>query len=58
MTDIFLKLIPNTQKDYENFTWTYHFYLKERHLKYPKSLLVIYMTKMNLKKKIDKIEMK
>ena len=26
----FLKLMFHTQKNYNNFTWTYHFYLKER----------------------------
>ena len=26
----FLKLMFHTQKNYNNFTWTYYFYLKER----------------------------
>ena len=44
----FLKLMFHTQKNYSNFTWTYHFYLKERCLKKSKSLLLIYAIKMNM----------
>ena len=46
-SDIFLNLILSTYKNYKNFKWTYHFYLKERYLKKSKSLLLIYMIKMN-----------
>ena len=40
-----MKLTLNTQKNYKNFTWTCHFYLKERGLERLKSLLPTHMTK-------------
>ena len=46
--DIFLKLMFNIQKKYMNFIMTYHFYLKERNFKALKSLLIIYIIKMNM----------
>ena len=46
--DIFFKLMFNIQKNYMNCVVTYHFYLKERNFKKSKSLLLIYMIKMNI----------
>ena len=46
--DIFLKLMFNIQKNYLNFIVTYHFYLKEINLKKLKSLLLIYMIKIDI----------
>ena len=43
-----LKLIFNTQKNYMNIIMTYHFYQKERKIKKEKTLLLIYMIKMNM----------
>ena len=44
----FLKFMFNTQKNYMNFIVTYRFYLKEGNLKKLGSLLLIYMTKLNM----------
>ena len=46
--DIFLKLMFNIQKNYLNFIVTYHFYLKEINFKKLKSLLLIYMIKIDI----------
>ena len=48
MRGIFLKFMFNTQKKYINFIMTYHFYPKERNFKKSKSLLLMYMPKINM----------
>ena len=46
--DIFLKLMFNPPKRCMNSILTYHFYLKKRNLKISKSLLLIYVIKINM----------
>ena len=44
----FSKLMLNILKNYMNFITIYHFYQKEWKLEKPKSLLLIYMIKLNM----------
>ena len=48
MKDIFLKLIFNILKNCLKFIMIYHFYHKERKLNTWKSLLLIFIIKLNL----------
>ena len=44
----FLELMFHTHKNYTNFIMTFHFYQKENKFKKYKSLLLIYMMKINM----------
>ena len=58
MKFIFLKLMFNILKDYMNFIMIYHFHLRGWRLNNSKSLLLIYMIKLNMLIYMIKLNMK